>query len=96
MTENGKDRIGKGVAIRFSEQADIETRIALARRIHGESGFADLPFDEGIVRKGIERGLAAPDRHCLLQEELAGEAVGILYGVANRHYYSAAIGARTG
>lgn len=93
MTGNGRGPSGKGVTIRFSGPGDIGTRIALARRIHGESGFADLPFDAEIVRKSIERGLAEPKRHCLLQAEFGGETVGMLYGVANRHYYSAAIGA---
>lgn len=93
MTENTDSRTGKGVTIRFSGPEDIGPGIALARRVHAESAFADLPFDEMRVRKGIERGLGAPDRHCLLQAEFEEEMVGYLHGVANRHYFSNALGA---
>ena len=59
----------------------MAVRVALGRRSLAESGFADLPYDEEKVRRGLERGLAAPKSHCLLQAEFAGETVGVLYGV---------------
>ena len=93
MTGKADSRTGKGVTIRFSGPADIGPGIALARRGHAESEFADLPFDAMRVRKVIERGLGAPDRHCLLQAEFEEETVGYLYGIANRHYFSNALGA---
>ena len=95
MAEDGETPApaGKGVTIRMSERGDLEARIELGRRSHAESAFADLPYDEGKVRRGIERGLAAPDSHCLLQADFAGETVGVLYGVANEHYFSPALAA---
>ena len=83
-----------GVTIRFSQsEADIEARVALARRAWEEMDEPDLPFDEDIVRQGIGKRVGAPERHCLLQAELDGKVAGMLMGVIAHHYHSPAIGA---
>ncbi len=67
----------EGVTIRFSQPGeDVEERVVLAHRACNEMGDPDLPFDEEIVRRGIARKLAGPERHCLLQAE-AGEVQGV-------------------
>ena len=78
-----------GVTIRISQTGeDIAARIDLGRRAHAESAFADLSLDKDRVRHDIERGLARPDTHCLLQAEFEGEIVGVLYGVVSKHFMS--------
>ena len=82
------------VTIRFSQGGeDIVARVALARRAWEEMGDKDLSFDEDMVRRAIERRLAKPAKHCLLQAERDGIVVGVLMGVAESHYHSPALGA---
>ena len=89
----GVGRLGK-VTIRFSETgADVAARVALARRAWEEMDDRELPFDGDLVRQTIERKMKKPQKHCLLQADRDGRAVGALMGVAERHYYSPAVGA---
>ena len=83
-----------GVTVRFSQTAaDIEQRVELARRAWEEMGDRGLSFDGELVRQTIERKMAQPGKHCLLQADRAGRAIGALMGVAAPHYHSPALGA---
>ncbi len=82
------------VTIRFSETgADIAARVALARRAWEEMDDRELTFDGELVRQTIERKMAQPEKHCLLQADCGGRVVGALMGVVERHYHSPAVGA---
>ncbi len=87
-------RAQEGVTIRFSQPGeDVEMRVMLAHRACKEMGDLDLPFDGEIVRRGIARKLAGPERHCLLQAEAGGRTVGMLSGAVGTHYHSPALAA---
>ncbi len=80
------------VTIRVSQSgADIAARLMLARKAWEETDRTGLAFDEGIVRRGIERKI---DRnYCLLQAEAGSEVVGMLMGVAAPHFHAPELGA---
>ena len=80
------------VTIRVSQSgADIAARLMLARKAWEETDRTGLAFDEGIVRRGLERKI---DRnYCLLQAEAGGEVVGMLMGVAAAHFHAPELGA---
>src|SRR5690242_1393949 len=52
----------------------------LARRMHAEGGYADLPFDEVKVSAAMQAVLSRPTDHFAAIAEIAGEPVGFLGG----------------
>ncbi len=80
------------VTIRVSQSgADIAARLMLARKAWEETDRTGLAFDEGIVRRGIERKIGW--KYCLLQAEAGSEVVGMLMGVAAPHFHAPELGA---
>ena len=97
LPSGGAARRGR-VAIRPTrDAADIAAWLTLAGKVraaHAADGTGDgLPYDEDMLRRSFERGLAK-DNCCLLQAELGGALVGGLAGAAGPHFHSLAIGAR--
>ena len=76
-----------------SGEADIEARSQLGKRLHAESVYASLPYDEDKVRKTLRRALDRPDRYCLLMAEIDREPAGMLYGQIGEHAFSRLLGA---
>ena len=74
--------------VRKLEHTDIPEALELARQMHAESVYAELPFDD---LKAITLGQEAidhPEVYCSLVAEHAGEIVGMFLGFAAPHYFS--------
>ena len=93
--ERGRSEIGSSiVTIRFAtSEADIDARLEFGKRLHRESVYARLPYDEDKVRKTLRRALKNPNRYCLLMAEIGAESIGTLYGQIGEHAFSRALGA---
>lgn len=79
-----------GVAVRLArDAADIETMIALGRRLHGESRFHALPYEETRLREFGRVGLANGNPGLIVAER-DGAMVGMAVVVLGEHFFSAA------
>ncbi len=76
---DGDDRLKFRVA---KSQADVDLVLPLARELHEDSRFAEIPFSQDKCQRGLMRAIKAPASHGLLMAVKAQEPVGFLYCTA--------------
>ena len=66
---------------------DIEAGMALGRRLHAESEFAFLPFDEAKVLGLLRHITGDPEQYCVYVVEHEHRLIGLLIGQVMEYFF---------
>ena len=90
FVEHSKDHVDGRVHIRLARNAsDVEMMIALGKRLHAESRFRDLEYDQSRLRRVGEYGLTHGNP-ALLMAERSEILVGMAVVLIGEHFFSSA------
>jgi GNAT superfamily N-acetyltransferase len=73
--------------VRTLRREDIDRLVPMGRRMHGETAYSFLPFDEDKIRQLMGGIIERPDAWCGLVAEDCGKPVGMLGGYLTTYFF---------
>ena len=79
------------MAVRFATQQDIPAIVALGRRIHAESRFQAMGYDEEkLIASANQMVSSGQVSHCCFVAEFEGQVIGLFVGCVEEYFFSRA------